>query len=71
MVFWYSREKTSLEEYLLKKQKPEYLSGETRVRDLLQMRAGLKWEEKYDQYCSATQMLFDSDDALSDGCIAL
>ena len=54
--------KTSLEELPFKGNKnPEY--RQTRVKDLLQMRAGLKWEEKYDQYCSATQMLFDSDDA--------
>ncbi len=35
---------------------------QTTIADLLQMRAGLAWEEEYDQYSTATQMLFDSDD---------
>lgn len=33
----------------------------TTLKDLLQMRSGLDWEENYNQYSSATKMLFDSD----------
>ena len=35
---------------------------QTTITDLLQMRTGLQWEEIYDQYSTATEMLFDSDD---------
>jgi CubicO group peptidase (beta-lactamase class C family) len=54
--------KTSLDEHPFQKNTNQAYR-QTSVKDLLQMRAGLQWEEKYDQYCSATQMLFDSDDA--------
>lgn len=33
----------------------------TTLRDLLQMRSGVEWDEDYGTYSSATKMLFDSD----------
>jgi len=43
------------------KTSPDPYKSNTSLKDLLQMRSGLDWEENYNQYSSATKMLFDSD----------
>lgn len=50
----------SIDEKPFKTSQDPYKSSTT-LRDLLQMRSGLDWEENYNRYSSATKMLFDSD----------